>query len=99
MTSNCVADLNDIFALTLTVWAPLLEPVGPSSLPPWNSADNDVAQNVVVHRFVERLTWLPNSTYLPSETVEALFWKYFAKQLVNLQRAGTAHVLAVHVSV
>ncbi|KAI6196551.1 hypothetical protein M3Y94_01122800 [Aphelenchoides besseyi] len=91
-------DLNRSFLLVLTIFGPLLEPVGHSNLAPFNPADNELAQNVVVSRFVDLLTWLPHSTYLPpgSETIEKLFFDYFAKTLSNLQRAGSSHIYTVY---
>lgn len=92
-------ELADIFSLILSVWSPLLEPVGPTALPPWMASDVDMAQNVVVDRLMALFVWLPHSTYLPpgSETVESLFWQYYADKLIALQRAGSSHVMSVYV--
>ncbi|KAI6234126.1 hypothetical protein M3Y99_00847100 [Aphelenchoides fujianensis] len=88
--------LHNVFLLVLTVWGPLLEPVGPSALAPWNPADQELA-NGVVGRFVELLAWLPHSTFLPpsSECVEKLFFEYFARTLAALQRSGSSHIYPV----
>ncbi|CAD5210574.1 unnamed protein product [Bursaphelenchus okinawaensis] len=91
-------ELRDVFMMILKVYTPLLEPVAPSGLPPFNPSDSQIADLSVVQPFINLLIWLPYSTYLPpgSETVESLVWQFFSNKLSQLQRAGTAHVFAVY---
>lgn len=91
--------LRDIFMHTTSVWCSFFEPVGPSFLPPWNMADKTAAETIVVPCFIDLLNWLPHSTYLApgSESLETLFWRYFLKKLLGIQKAGSSHIFVAYV--
>ncbi|CAD5214889.1 unnamed protein product [Bursaphelenchus xylophilus] len=97
-TSVMEKELRDVFLMILNVWTPLLEPIPPDGLAPFNPSDSQIADVSVVQPFINLLIWLPYSTYLPpgSETVESLVWQFFSSKLSQLQRAGTSHVFSVY---
>jgi hypothetical protein len=86
--------LSDAFRHAIECWAPLLEPVPVSNLPPWNASDTALAQKVL-DRLLRHLLWLPYTLYIPPdrECPESLFWNYFASRLVGdqLRNCGGSH--------
>uniref|UniRef100_A0A914HKU6 Ectopic P granules protein 5 homolog n=1 Tax=Globodera rostochiensis TaxID=31243 RepID=A0A914HKU6_GLORO len=83
-TATMESELAKAFRNAQNCYAPLLEPVPISNLPPWSANDVHLATGVL-DRFIRHLLWLPYTLYIPpgSETPEALFWHYFSTRLVG----------------